>query len=203
VLERIREHKRIQEIYSRELPSEYDVFLTPCEFGQTLFGNYDDLMDPQDEVADMDFLLEIMGQRSMRTLGLTVDVVEHAMISYFDPAYNVKLRKWNSSDPTAAMRRLQRAGVRTIMVMFGGNGPGLTRFFSNSVGIARAHRAKFQLTPPPKRPRITATESIPDIAMEAHEAGIRDLMQQRESEPAIARFFYSDLPKMVPSELNE
>jgi hypothetical protein len=201
VLERIREHKRIQEIYSRELPSEYDVFLTPCEFEQTLFGNYDDLMDPQDEVADMDFLLEIMGQRSMTTLGLTVDVVEHAMISYFDPAYNVKLRKWNAADPTAAMRRLQRAGVRTIMVMFGGNGPGLARFFSNSVGIARAHRAKFQLTPPPKRPRITATESVPDAAMVAHEAGVRDLIQERESEPAIARFFYSGLPKMVPSEL--
>jgi hypothetical protein len=201
VMERIREHKRIQEIYSRELISDYDVFLTPCEFGKTLFTNDDDLMDPQDELLDMDLLLEILGPTSSRTLGLAIDVVEHAMISYFDPTYNVKLRKWNASDPTAAMRRLQKAGVRTMAVMFGGNSPGLARFFSSSVGIARAHRAKFQLTPAPKRPRITATESTPNEGMELHEEVMKDLIHQRETEPPIARFFHSSLPKMVPSEV--
>jgi hypothetical protein len=133
VLERIREHKRIQEIYSRELTSEYDVFLTPCEFGKTLFTNYDDLMDPQDELVDMEFLFEVFRPSSTRMLGLVIDIVEHAMISYFDSPYNVKLRKWNASDPTAAMRCLQKAGVRTMMVMFGGDNPGLARFVTVQV----------------------------------------------------------------------
>jgi hypothetical protein len=132
VLERIREHKRIQEIYSRELTSEYDVFLTPCEFGDTLFTNYDDLMDPQDELFDINFLFEVSKPSSSQMLGLIIDVVEHAIISYFEPAYNVKLRKWNVSAPTAAMRRLQKAGVRTMLVLFGGSSPGLARFFSGS-----------------------------------------------------------------------
>jgi hypothetical protein len=135
-------------------------------------------------------------------LGLIIDVVEHAIISYFEPAYNVKLRKWNVSAPTAAMRRLQKAGVRTMLVLFGGSSPGLARFFSCSVGISRAHRMRFQLTPAPKRPRIIATEPTADIGMmEVHQKSMTDIINLREVGPPLARFFCSALPKMVPSEV--
>jgi hypothetical protein len=204
VLDRMREHKKIQQIYSESLTSETDVFLTPCHLGHSSLFNDDDVPE-SDEHLDVDQLSELIWfQQSEKSRKVCVDIVEHALITYFGSVYNERLRKWSPTQPTTAMRRIRDTGIRTIFVIFGG-APGLAKFFSQAVtSPARAHTVKYQLTRPPHRPsliRVPMSHPIPiaDSGMPLLEAGFQDLAYLAENAPPLAAFFHADLPTMTPS----
>ena len=89
----------------------------------------DDHINDTEHGPDLDDYYDTFVDRKGRILKPSVDLIEHAMISYFVPSYNDKLTEWRAEKPTEAMQKMRSAGFRLFHLHLSGWW-GLARFYS-------------------------------------------------------------------------
>ncbi|MBM7793052.1 hypothetical protein [Paenarthrobacter ilicis] len=170
---RLDSHKTIQRIYEQHAHSKWDIFVTPLVIEETLtlFGDH---IDDADTQGDPGLLFTEFGQRAEgRASATAIAVAEHAMISYFKPDYNTKLKEWDGRLPTKHFDVMRRGGARLAVVHVQGAYE-LARFFSQNVQEERTHVIWAEV---PTDTRVTGYGAIPSTqAPQAKGLGGYDLM---------------------------
>ena len=150
---RTTQHKTLQRIYEDHVGIAQDIFVAPLHLESRAWSGDDHIEDDEDGPDPRQFFAEFAepgGPIKRRA----VDLIEHAMIAYFDPPYNQKLRHWDSKSPTLAMRAMRKAGFRLLAVHVN-NWAGLARFYSSLVtDPIRSHLILHDVPPEPVRPQL-------------------------------------------------
>jgi hypothetical protein len=138
---RTRKHSTLQRIYEDHAGEGWDIFISPIAVEKLDRSNVDHIDDDEEptlNVLGMSKDDPFFSLKSRDFLPTSIDLVEHALISYFSPPYNQLLKEWRPDRPTAAMTRLKSSGFRLLQVHVDG-WQGLARYFSREVEEARSH----------------------------------------------------------------
>ena len=158
---RTKRHETLQKIYEDHHNSEWDVFVAPLLMTEFQFTN-DDHIDDMEDGPSLDKYFEYFINLDRRPQKTAVDLIEHSLISFFQPPYNEQLRNWNANSPTSAMRKMQDAGFRLLQVHLDGWG-GLARFYSAAApSLPRSRLISLELPSPPKRPKFRRVDIAED-----------------------------------------
>ncbi|MGH3632709.1 MAG: hypothetical protein ACRDTS_01135 [Mycobacterium sp.] len=166
---RTAQHKTLQRIYEDHGGSAYDIFVSPLRLVDRSWSS-DDHIDDAENGPDLQAFYEHFAAMKGPVKQRAVDLIEHALIAYFDPPYNRKLRHWKSGSPTKAMRTMREAGFRLLVVSLSG-GNSLARFHSQLVvDTFRNHLICHDLPPEPSRPQLrgVSAESVSSWRSAAH-----------------------------------
>jgi hypothetical protein len=126
--ERTRKHEKLQRIYEDHVNDDCEIFVAPLSLERRGFLN-DDHIDDTEHGPDLDDYYSIFVDTNGGILKPSVDLIEHAMISYFAPSYNDVLTVWRAEKPTEAMQKMRSAGFRLLHLHLSGWW-GLARFYS-------------------------------------------------------------------------
>jgi hypothetical protein len=123
--------------------------------------------------------------------------VEHALITAFQPSYNLKLVGWTPSNPTAAMRKIRAYGLRMMTVTLNGI-DGMARYYSSACHSRdRGQTLYFGLTEMPKRPQLGSLDPVNwDFTMQIHAQAMDRLARMAETSGVILRWFGRDAPAL-------
>ncbi|MBB6000143.1 hypothetical protein [Streptomonospora salina] len=149
--ERTSHHQKLQMIYEDHASDPWDIFVSPLILQR---GNFqgDDHIDDSEDGPSLERYLSVFSGREGTTTKTSIDLVEHSLISYFNPPYNEQLRNWNAANPTTAMRKMRDAGFRLLHVHLSG-WQGLSRFYSEEQSEPnRSHFISQDIPPAPRRP---------------------------------------------------
>ncbi|MGW4497446.1 hypothetical protein ACWENR_02350 [Micromonospora sp. NPDC004336] len=152
VWERTQKHVKLQRIYEDHLAEGWDIFLTPLEVEYIQMGS-DDHINDLDDGPDMlgGYYGVYIDRETSRILAPTIDLAEHALISYFVPHYNENLLEWCAAEPTKDMRLMRSGGFRLLQIHFNGWN-GLSRFYSRQEPArVRSHLISHDIPPRPSR----------------------------------------------------
>jgi hypothetical protein len=154
--ERTRKHEKLQRIYEDHVNDECEIFVSPLSLGRGGFIN-DDHIDDEEYGPSIDGYYGVFVDREDHILKPAVDLIEHAMISYFASPYNDMLTEWRVEKPTEAMQKMRSAGFRLLHVYLSGWW-GLARFFSAQE--PDGHRSHFISHDFPPSPRESVLRGI-------------------------------------------
>ncbi|WP_140400720.1 hypothetical protein [Gulosibacter sp. 10] len=112
---RAKSHSMLIRAYEENYASDWDVFFTPIVVEQTSVSNDDHITLDDGNWKWVDEFCELFSPDGRRTNGLSVDILEHMLIAYFEPTMNTKLLKWTA---TKANRTLKELGLRLLSVQF-------------------------------------------------------------------------------------
>ena len=145
---RTRQHEKLQQIYEDHVNDDYEVFIAPLSLERGYFSG-DDHIDDAEDGPCLSAFYSTFGTVEGRLLKPAVDLVEHALIAYFNPPYNSNLTEWRADTPTVAMRKMRAGGFRLIQVHLSGWW-GLARFYSaQEPEGSRSHFISHDLPPNP------------------------------------------------------
>jgi hypothetical protein len=145
---RTRQHKKLQHIYEHHVNDDYEVFIAPLSLERAYFSS-DDHIDDMEDGPSLSAFYSAFGTLEGRLLKPAVDLVEHALIAYFNPPYNSNLTEWRADTPTVAMGKMRAGGFRLIQVHLSGWW-GLARFYSSQEPDgSRSHFISHDLPPNP------------------------------------------------------
>jgi hypothetical protein len=138
---RTRKHSTLQRIYEDHAGEDWDIFISPIVVEKLDRANVDHIDDDEEptlNVLGMSKDDPFFSLKSGDFLPTSIDLVEHALISYFSPPYNQLLKEWRPDRPTAAMAKLKSSGFRLLQIHVDG-WQGLARYFSREIREARSH----------------------------------------------------------------
>ena len=145
---RTRQHEKLQQIYEDHVNDDYEVFIAPLSLERGYFSG-DDHIDDTEDGPSLSAFYSTFGTVEGRLLKSAVDLVEHALIAYFNPPYNSNLTEWRAETPTVAMRKMRAGGFRLIQLHLNGWW-GLARFYSaQEPEGSRSHFISHDLPPNP------------------------------------------------------
>ena len=204
IYDRTKEHAKLQRIYEEHAGESWDIFVSPIMIDSTHCNNWDHLPDDR-RGFDLDAASALYGDpRDGSAPKLSVDVVEHALISAFDPPYNDMLRSWSPANPTAGMRRLQACGFRLMTIAMNGI-DGMARYFSEaSPARDRGKSFHFGLTEAPKRPALDPLDPEDlDYVMQLNVKSLERMAQMAEMSHVVLRWFGAQAPTVrKPPQVN-
>lgn len=149
--ERTNNHQKLQMVYEDHASDPWDIFVSPLVLESGNFQS-DDHIDDSENGPSLERYFKDFSGREGETTKASIDLVEHSLISYFNPPYNEQLRNWNAANPTAAMRKMRDAGFRLLHVHLSG-WQGLSRFYSaERPEPSRSHFISQDIPPVPRRP---------------------------------------------------
>ncbi|MDA1359725.1 hypothetical protein O1R50_08835 [Glycomyces luteolus] len=158
--QRTAQHEKLQVIYEDFHGQGMDIFLTPLRLLKSTWST-DDHIDDLEPGINLAEYKRVFGDDMGPVPAISVDLIEHSLISHFAPEYNVNLRKWKAPRQTSPMRNMRSAGFRLLSVHLDTSG-GLARFSTTTQPEARRSHFIFHDVPPaPRRPvprGISATE---------------------------------------------
>jgi hypothetical protein len=196
--DRTKEHGKVQRIYEEHSGEAWDIFISPLTIDETYCGSYDHIVDDE-EGFDLEAIHALAGDglRGGMAPKLSVDIVEHTLISAFQPPYNVKLVQWEPNNPTAAMRKIQAFRMRLLSVTMDGV-DGMSRYYTSACPSRdRAHTFYFGLAAAPKRPHLNALDPGDfNYGMEIDIRAKRTLAERAEMSGVIMRWFGRSAPTL-------
>jgi hypothetical protein len=196
--DRTKEHNKVQRIYEEHAGEAWDVFISPIIIEETRCDNWDHLPD-DGEGFEVEATLALAGdkRRGNGAPKLSVDIVEHALITAFQPPYNIKLIEWTPSNPTAAMRKFQVWGFRMMSVTLNGI-DGMARYYTTaSPSRDRGRTFYLGLTEIPKRPRLDPLDPVNwDYVMQIHAQAMSRLAHMAETSEVILHWFGRSAPAL-------
>jgi hypothetical protein len=196
--DRTKEHSKVQRIYEEHAGEAWDIFISPIIIEDTNCGNWDHLPDDR-RGFDLEAVHALAGDQLRGGIApkLSVDIVEHALISAFQPPYNVKLTEWEPSNPTAAMRKIQSWRFRMLSVTLNGV-DGMARYYTSArPSRDRAQTFYLGLTEIPKRPRLDLLDSQEwNYGMQMDVHATNTLAQMAEMSGVIVRWFGRSAPML-------
>lgn len=134
---RLAAHSKLQVIQEDHEGEDHDIFVTPLLVEQGLWSS-DDFIDDDDLGPDPYQVLRYLGPEAERS---RVALAEEALIAYFKPYYNEKLKQWSGT--TAAASDMGRTGLRVLDVTVTA-WQGLAKFWSAERRTpARAHQIRW------------------------------------------------------------
>ena len=139
VWERTRKHEKLQRIYEDHVNDDCEIFVTPLSLERRGIIN-DDHIDDNENGPNLSDYFDTFVDTGGDILKPSVDLIEHALISYFAPPYNDMLTEWRVKKPTEAMQKMRSAGFRLLHMHLSGWW-GLARFYSAQQ--PEAHRSHF------------------------------------------------------------
>jgi hypothetical protein len=126
---RTEEHKKLQKIYADHVNADCEIFIAPLSLEQGKMVS-DDHIDDSEDGPSLETYYSNFRTTDGRLLKPSVNLIEHALIAYFDAPYNEKLREWRADQPTEDMKKMRSAGFRLVQVHLSGWW-GLARFYSS------------------------------------------------------------------------
>jgi hypothetical protein len=196
--DRTREHNKVQRIYEEHAGEAWDIFISPVTISETNFNNWDHLPD-DGQGFELDAIFALAGNKRTRTPTpkLSVDLVEHALITTFQPPYNVNLIKWAPSDPTMAMRKVRDWGFRLMSVTLDGI-DGMARYYTTACPSRdRGLTRYFGLTEIPKRPELNPLDPASwDYVMQIHVRAMSRFANMAEMSDVILHWFGRSAPAL-------
>ncbi|WP_157236784.1 hypothetical protein [Promicromonospora sukumoe] len=163
---RLKRHSTLQQIYEDHATTEWDIFVTPLIISATEFVNADHIENPSVANPQHGFLEEFFewfGKRNGgRATNGTINLAEHAMISYFRPKYNNLLKVWSGQRKSPEMEFLWRVGFRLATFRVQGAFE-LARFETTSTRALRSHSIACEIPDNPRESGFGAMhiEEIP------------------------------------------
>lgn len=121
-------HKKLQLIHESHAGEEWDIFVSPLILKKRSWSD-DDHVDDDEDGASWDSYYRDFADYGKGIKKDSVDIVEHALISYFKPYYNENLVNWDPKSPTRPMIKSMESGFRLIHVHLDGWN-GLSRFYT-------------------------------------------------------------------------
>jgi hypothetical protein len=161
---RTRRHSTLQRIYEDHAGEDWDIFISPIAIVKVNRSTEDHIGDDEEatiHVLGMDKEDPFFNARQKEILPTSINLVEHALIHYFDAPYNELLKEWRPGRPTGAMSRMKAMGFRLLLIHLDG-WQGLARYFSSNAERARSHFFLLAIDDDPKRgdPRINYNPNI-------------------------------------------
>jgi hypothetical protein len=132
-------HKKLQLIHESHAGEEWDFFVSPLVLRKRSWSG-DDHVDDDEEGPSWDGYYRDFADYGGGIKKDSVDIVEHALISYFKPYYNENLLNWNPKSPTQPMTKAMEHGFRLVHVHLDGWN-GLSRFYTRE--RPNLHRSHF------------------------------------------------------------
>ncbi|GAB3439282.1 hypothetical protein GCM10027570_03390 [Streptomonospora sediminis] len=126
--ERTTNHEKLQMVYEDHAGEDWDIFVSPLILNKRNWSSDDHIDDTEDGPSFTGYYKNF-AQMEGGVLKTSVDLIEHALISHFQPHYNKMLIEWNAKSPTGAMQKMRETGFRLANVHLDG-WYGLARFYS-------------------------------------------------------------------------
>ena len=192
--ERTQKHQTLQSVYEDHVNDDYEVYIAPLSLERGHFIA-DDHIDDEEDGPSLDAFWSSFATADGRLLQSAVDLIEHALIAYFTPHYNILLKEWRADKPTKAMTKMRAAGFRLIQVHLSGWG-GLARFHSpREPEGPRSHFVSHDLppTPSPSARRGISASGISDWRLGARLARDgKQIFADRSEEAAVVLTAFGD-----------
>ena len=197
--ERTRKHEKLQRIYEDHVNDDCEIFVAPLSLERCGFLN-DDHIDDTEYGPDLDDYYDTFVDTKGGILKPAVDLIEHAMISYFAPSYNDMLTVWRTEKPTEAMQKMRSTGFRLLHLHLSGWW-GLARFYSAEQPEApRSHFISRDFPTPPGEAvlRGTAAGNLDrwDISAQLVREGKEIFARKSEGAGVFLRVFGAEAPKV-------
>ncbi|MFI9387609.1 hypothetical protein [Kutzneria sp. NPDC052558] len=194
---RTSDHKKLQRIYEDHVNADCEIFVAPLSLERKVWTGDDHIEDDEDGPS-LDAYYDTLAFTDGRMRKTSIDLVEHSLISYFNPHYNEKLKEWQAGNPTDAMRKMRSAGFRLIHVHLSGWW-GLARFYSAQEPDAiRSHFISHDIPPEPRRPvlRGISAEQLSEWRIDAMlvREGADFFADKAEQTGATLRIFGDEAP---------
>ncbi len=197
---RTRRHSRLQKIYEDHSGEDWSIFVSPLSVVKTERSS-DDHIDDQEEPT-----VNILGMsaddafydfRRKSILPSSIDLIEHALITYFAPPYNELLKEWRPERPTVAMVKMKSAGFRLLQIHLDG-WQGLARYYSAQTKQDRSHLVLLGAEGDSREhdPRVIYDPSVDNWRLELLVMRYRELLDAAETSTAVLSIFGEEAPRL-------
>ena len=198
--QRTRRHSTLQRIYEEHSGEDWGVFISPLVIVRSDRSS-EDHIDDEEEAT-----LSILGlssndpfydRRRKVILGTSIDMVEHALISYFVPPYNELLREWRPDRPTIAMTKMKSEGFRLLQVYLDG-WQGLARYYTAHTKPNRSHLVLVttEIDPHGLGGRVVYDPAVHNWRLELIVMHYKELLDSAETSAAVLNIFGDEAPRI-------
>lgn len=197
---RTRKHSTLQRIYEEHAGEDWDIFISPIvveKLDRSNVDHIDDDEEPTPNILGMSKDDPFFDIKRKDFLSTSIDLVEHALISYFTPPYNRLLRRWQPDHPTIAMTKLRSEGFRLLQIHLDG-WQGLSRYFAREVREARSHLVLLSAVAE-SGTGSSRIEYDPDVHYWLFQFGLdftEKLMSEAEKSMVVMKIFGDEAPRV-------
>ena len=198
--QRTRRHSTLQRIYEEHSGEDWGVFISPLVIVRSDRSS-DDHIDDEEEAT-----LNILGLNSNDSfydrhrrviLGTSIDLIEHALISYFVPPYNELLKEWRPDRPTVAMTKMKSEGFRLLQVYLDG-WRGLARYYTAQTKPDRSHLVLVTTESDPygRGGQVVYDPAVHNWRLELIVMHYKELLNSAETSAAVLNIFGDEAPRI-------
>ena len=137
--------------------------------------------------------------RRKSILPSSIDLIEHALITYFAPPYNELLKEWRPERPTVAMVKMKSARASRLLQIHLDGWQGLARYYSAQTKQDRSHLVLLGAEGDSREhdPRVIYDPSVDNWRLELLVmVGCRELLDAAETSTAVLSIFGEEAPRL-------
>jgi hypothetical protein len=198
--QRTRRHSTLQKIYEDHSGEDWSIFVSPLIVVKTERSSEDHIDDQQEptvNILGMSADDAFYDSRRKIILPTSIDLIEHALITYFAPPYNELLKEWRPERPTVAMGKMKSAGFRLLQIHLDG-WQGLARYYAAQTKQNRSHLVLLGTEADSREhdPRVSYDSSVDNWRLELLVMHYRELLDAAETSAAVLSIFGEEAPRV-------